>query len=221
MKKILTLVLSSDIPLYQDLDAAIRSTWGSGNDDVRYYYPNRPALGIVLPFGEVREFEDVIVTGYEQTFYAILAETLAVYEHVGSWPYDYVFRCCSGSYIVHSEMMKYIDDKPTEKFYAGAIGSFGDLRYASGSGYFLSMDLVRLLGSAKKEIMDGPDPGCNDDIAVGRYMRNAGIDLTSVPRVEPCDTLSVHKNQFHYHVGASPDNMRLVHENITRLTVCE
>ena len=79
-------------------------------------------------------------------------------------------------------MLKYLEGKPKEKFYAGVVGEcnsgrLGDaeiIPFVSGTGFFLSKDLVTLSLSKIKSF--GFD--FIDDMSFGRFMKRNGITPT-------------------------------------------
>jgi hypothetical protein len=134
--KVIILVLSSNLPQYQILENAIRSTWDSvknKNIEVYYYY------------GESKEntiIEDKIYTSSPEGYSNIGEKTITAFELIKDKNFDYLFRTNSSSYIIKENLLNFLEDKPKENFYTGIIGKHSNINFCSGSGYFLSKNLV-------------------------------------------------------------------------------
>lgn len=200
-KKVLVMVLAADIAGYDALVKAIQSTWGRYRSDyfkIIYYYGYRNGHPKPEP-GKVLQIGDDIICGCEEGVHEICQKTLMAYEYVYSkFEFDYTFRCCCGSYVVRDELMKFIEDKPAEGFYCGARGGSDDVPFASGSGYFLSRDLVGEVVRNKERILKYPYPGYHDDVAIGKFMQEIGVVIDPTARRE--DSSNIVPDQYHYHV---------------------
>ena len=218
--RVLVLVLSADAGVYEQMTEVIRATWGRGTrDDFRviYYYGRRPH-GPHPPQGGVVQEGDVMVADIPAGMYSILPETLMVYDHVRrTLPgYDYLYRCCAGSYLVRDELLSWVRDKLRERFYAGVHGAYGEStwHFASGSGYFLSRDLVDLIVDHAGQILSYyPADHYMDDVAVGRFLAEQGVNPADAPRVD--DSIVPQIGQYHYHLGAHPERMLALHQALT------
>ena len=92
------------------------------------------------------------------------------------------------------KLEKYIIDKPLNNFYHAVISEYNDfgkkLKFGSGSGYFLSKNLV-------KEIIENKEKWEHnyvDDVALGKLLYNMNIEPTLAPRL---DIDSYYNNEFY------------------------
>jgi hypothetical protein len=219
--KVLVLVLAADVLGYDRLIKGIRDTWASNREDesfkTLYYYgrregfPNPPDDGII-------QLDDTLICGCAEEMPSILLKTLLTYEYIyDRYDFDYVFRCCCGSYVVRDDMMRFLSNKPASKFYCGIIGP-GNPPFASGSGYFLSRDLVAEIvkPGIRQKIRDYPYPGSFDDVAIGKFMNDLGIGID--PNATRIDfSTNVIPGVYHYHMGKNGDGrpMYEIHEKLT------
>jgi hypothetical protein len=177
--KIAIIVLSAD-GKFKPLVDAIRNTWGSlKHPDIDIYYnyawrwiENSPRP----PAGETHLYDDNIISGYDENLGNIHRKTLDCFQWlVNNKKYDYVFRCCCGSYVIQENIIKYLQDKPRTNYYSGFFGKterYGT--FCSGSGYFLSWDLVLDMALNKNKVQDV----MIDDVNFGYY-------LTKIKKINP------------------------------------
>lgn len=219
--RVLVLVLSADPGVFAQLTSAIRDTWGNDTREdfrVMYYYGFRPE-GPRPRVGEVIRDGDVLVAGIPAGVKSILPETLMVFDHVRRsmmQDYDYIFRCCAGSYLVRDELLRWIDDKPRDGLWAGVTGPFNDptWNFVSGSGFFLSPDLLNMVVDNRREILSYyPGDYEMDDVAIGRFLWTHGVRSVNAPRVNGgrMEQVTVEPGQYHYHFGPFPARLRALH----------
>jgi|SRR5271157_2952443 len=209
---VLVLVLSTFLYPYDKMVSAIKDTWGKNKEHFRviYYYS-----------GDEDKFDgtDLYVKTTEGD---LLGRTkMAIKYCFEHFKFDYILRVCAGSYIVSEEMFKFLQDKPRERFYCG-VDNGG---YASGAGYFLSPDVVKII--ADNEVPYSgfePKPGeihsC-DDGSLGVFLRGKGLSVTPARRVDYNDATDILPDQilhvgphadvlvpgqYHYHVACCPTN---------------
>jgi len=191
-KKLVILVMSSTtIPEYVDLEKSIKNTWyNSKNEDVeiifykdnqnlspKYTYPVFDGCDLVLPI--------------DDGFYTLNQKTLMAFDWVcQNYEFDYIFRTNLGSFIDVDNIISFLSDKPKEKFYCGVFGHdntyFGQpVLFVSGSGYFLSRDIVLLV---LKNLQNWPWRVV-DDVALGYVIvKQLGIDINQEGiRKDICD----------------------------------
>jgi hypothetical protein len=168
--KIAIIVLSAD-GKFKNLVEGIRQTWGSiKNVDVDIYYnyawrwePNVPRP----PAYETHLYEDQIISGYDESIQNIHKKTLDCFDWlVKNKTYDYIFRCCCGSYIIQENLIKFLKDKPRSNYYCGMLGETKWGKFCSGAGYFLSWDLVMDMAKNKNKVPDV----MIDDVNFGHYL---------------------------------------------------
>lgn len=217
MKRVLILVLSAD-PGYAHMVQAIRDTWGrntAAGTRLLYYYGRRN--GYPAPdTGKVLRQDDTMICDVQESLQSVLRKTLMAYAEVlANEEFDYIFRCCCGSYVDTSQLIRFIEDKPLERFYCGAPLSHDGYPYASGAGYFLSRDLVRLIVEQQDEIHRFKFPGHIDDVAVGRLMHQSGVPIHP-GAVKAENETSIRPGCYHYHIRAMPRYMYELHESASR-----
>jgi len=125
-------------------------------------------------------------------------KTLAAFEHVlETRPFDVVFRTNCSSYVDLVNLRRFVSERPAGSFYAGVVGEHGGSTFASGSGYFLSRDLVELAVAQR----DRWDHTLLDDVALGLLLARNGFTPTPAPRVDyrtPSEVVHVDTQQFHF-----------------------
>jgi hypothetical protein len=171
--RILVLVLAARVAPYPAFVEKIRQTWASAAEDrvevLVYYGGDRYAAAdadVALPVPD-----DLAHVG---------EKTIACFEHVlDSRAFDIVFRTNCSSYVDLPNLRAFVDARrPRERFYAGVLGEHEETAFASGSGYFLTRDLVELVVAHADEW----DHSQLDDVALGKLLRSHGIAPVSAPR---------------------------------------
>ena len=105
----------------------------------------------------------------------ILHKTVAHFEDMLQYPFDYLYRSNSSSYTHQKNAIKWLEDKPRENFYAGIEGSYG-IHFMLGNGFILSRDLVQLIVDKKNEL----NHSLADDVAIGKLMTDYKIPFTNL-----------------------------------------
>ncbi len=171
--KVLVLVLAARTWPYPILIRTMEHTWASLEVDgisTLFYYGGdrleRHGRRLYLPL------TDALPAG---------RKTIACFEYVlANHDFDLVFRTNASSYVDLPNLRAFADERARdERFYCGHRGMYGDLPFASGSGYFLSKDLVRLCVERQEEL----DQSLPDDIALAALLREAGVEPVDAPRV--------------------------------------
>lgn len=171
--KILVLVLATRAWPYPILIRTIERTWASvavdGISTLFYYggdHLEQRGRHLYLPE------TDSLPAG---------RKTIACFEHVlASYDFDVVYRTNASSYVDLPNLRAFAyEHAHRELFYCGTRGMFGELPFASGSGYFLSKDLVRLAVERQQEL----DESLPDDISLAALLREAGVEVVDAPRV--------------------------------------
>lgn len=186
--KVLILVLSlNDSADYSNLTVAQKNTWDSINvDNVKTFYL----------FGNHIKNEIIdnnIFVNVHETIFNCGQKTIESLEVINSMDFDYIFRVNSSSYVDKELMIKYLLDKPREKYYSGVIGNYNNIKYASGSGYFLSHDLVNLILQNKSKW----NHNYIDDVALGLLLKEHEISPLPAPRCD-LEELYIPNNYYHY-----------------------
>lgn len=184
MKTILLVMSSSTNVIYKKLENSIKETWykfKNNEFDIIFYKDSQlntaefDGCDLHLP----------VEDGYEN----LGKKTILAMDWVNqNYRYDYIYRSNLGSFINVENMKKFLQDKPKEKFYCGIIGKYIInnicFNFASGSGYFLSKDLVDIIS---KNINDYPDQ-IVDDVAMGYFLSKFNININkNATRKNMCD----------------------------------
>ncbi len=212
------LVLSSDVGGYEEMTQAVRETWAKhppSGCDVTYYYAKREGTP-PLTEGTARRDGDVIECGLPDGWYSVLPKTLMAFELLlGEGPFDFLFRCCSGSYVSLLLLLGFLEGKPATGFYSGIRGWSPPTgtEFASGSGYFLSRDLVTELVRGCPRVTT-PHPPTWDDVVVGKFLLERGVLLDRGARRADGTPPKPPVGHYHYHIGKRPDYMRTLHRTL-------
>jgi len=197
-KKILIVVLSFEKEPYVSLENTIRNTWALEKPEgieIIYYYGNSQ---------EDKLIGDKLYLNSPEGLRNVGHKTLKMYQYVlENFDFDYVYRTNSSSYIDIEKLQSFVKDKPMEKFYCGVIGrGVKGIKFASGSGYFISKDLVGVVLKNKSKWQHG----FIDDVALGLLLNNYKIypaDRFDLNNIEKIDT-----NYYHYRVK-TPNNRQI------------
>jgi hypothetical protein len=189
----LVLVLSTHDPRppYRRLIETIRTTWASvpiqGVETL--FYSGGAALetrggDLVVPAPD-----DLLNVGHK---------TLRCFEYLlESSAFDLIFRTNLSSYVDLPNLREYAHAHGQDgRLYRGVLGARGSTPYASGSGYFLSRDLVEVAVEAQ-ELWNHKLP---DDAALGLVLAARGVKPTPGPRqdIERLrDARRVDTSQYH------------------------
>lgn len=194
---VIILVLSHFEEPYVMLENCIKNTWANHNfDNVKLFFYHGGEKELIYP--------DKIITNYPEGLDNIGYKTIRTFEILlKNYDFDYVFRTNSSSYINIEKLLTYLENKPRKSFYHGLIGKHLDLNYASGSGYFLSKDLVEKIVENKNfwphQLID--------DLAIAHLLRDLNVYPSEAPRLDirntPLpDTINQH---FHFRCKTSGD----------------
>jgi hypothetical protein len=209
--KVLILILSCDSKTDKyTIEHGISKTWNS------ITIKNAPTYHY---FGGVNEnFNDSssIYTTCSEDYALMGLRTIEAFEYaLNNFEFDYIFRTNISSYVNKLNLLTWLNDKPRTNFYSGVVGNHHGIRFASGSGFTLSKDLVKLLCESKHQL----NYNLVDDVCFGQFL-NTVTDITPAPRVDFPTVSSVtdfDKSNFHFRCKASNDRsedsliMNLIH----------
>lgn len=145
--------LSSLAGDYPKLMKSQQETWGQLRPDIKkiWYYGDGDSFdgtNLQLPVGD-----DLHVHS---------EKTIKFFQYIlKHFQFDVLFRTNASSYICQDKMMKWLEKNYHDKFYAGVVGQDLWLKFCSGSGFFLSRDLVELCAQMPAV------HGAVDDVHVG------------------------------------------------------
>lgn len=192
--KVLILIISSTEEPYNRLEEVIRRTWGSNtNENVEIFYNYGNGNSTFID-------GDKIICNCIESIDNIGLKTVKSFELLSKFEFDYIFRTNLSSFVNINNMLKYLENMPSEKFYGGMctlnfsgehFNKFGEGTFASGSGYFLSKDVVKLIIDNKEHW----DHSIIDDVAIAGLLKRLGITPTLCNRL---DITNTNNNEFYY-----------------------
>ena len=230
-KKVIILVMCSSQNTYQDLEKSIKETWYKlKNNDVEViFYKENNYNSRETQF----DSPDLRVPCLDG-FFQLGLKTLLSFEWVlENYNFDYIFRTNLGSFVNPTSIIEFVKEKPKKEFYCGIIGKYNldrEITYASGSGYFLSKDLV------EKVVLNKQFWKHNvvDDVAIGELLSNLGVSVSkNAIRKNICDGETFYQigeenveyisDQLVYHIRLRSNdrnidiqNMKSIFENLNK-----
>lgn len=200
--KILILVLTYlDNNIYTNFYKKQNETWNSINNDhisVYFYIGN----------GDKKEIKGhFIINDTPESLENEAYKLLNSFEKTLDWDYDYIFHTNSSSYIDKDLLYQWLIDKPRENFYSGLIGNYRGYEYASGCGFTISKDVVKLI----LHNQNNWEHGCCDDATLGILLSRLNIQIHPAPRFDVIDPniMQIPKDYFHYRCKTNDRNYDL------------
>jgi hypothetical protein len=195
--KLIILVLCSSANRFKKLEKAIKQTWATvKHPQVKIIFYTDNYKSFLKKEAPVMLGDDLILP-CKDGLLECTEKTLQAFEYVmANFDFEYIFRVNLGSYVSLKKIISFLNDKPKTKFYAGIIGRVEhkgqSIPFASGSGYFLSHDMVKLITDNRADLNNT----LIDDIALGIFMNDNNINInTSAIR------LSYVNEKIEYHAG--------------------
>lgn len=200
--KILILVLTYlDNDIYTNFYNKQNETWNSINNEhvsVYFYIGNGQKKEITGHF---------IVNDTPESIENEAYKLLNSFEKTLGWDYDYIFHTNSSSYIDKKLLYDWLIDKPRENFYSGVVGHYYGNVFASGCGFTLSKDVVKLILENQKKWQHG----CCDDATLGILLSELNIKVCPAPRFDIFNQniSNIPKDYFHYRCKTNDRNYDL------------
>jgi hypothetical protein len=194
--KTLVLVLGTRVAPFPMLIRMIKETWASvfvPDVETLFYYggPTLERRGDEL---DVPVADDLAHVG---------RKTIACFEFVlDHCSFELIFRTNTSTYVDLPNLCTFVGARARrDRFYSGALGTSGvlgrPLPFASGSGYFLSRDLVELLVDERARLIED----LVDDVAVAAVLAEFDVAPEPAPR-QDFDSVRQLKyldaSQFHF-----------------------
>lgn len=215
--KILIIVLSynDNGGYYSKFYETQKKTWDSiivDNVDTFYLFGNHNKNEII----DGNILTDVIENGIGCCGY----KTIKSFELLNTLSYDFIFRTNSSSYVDKKELFNYLRDRPLTGYYSGFGGMHNNIGFSSGSGYFLSRDLVELVVKNS----DLWNHNLIDDVALAELLHK--FNITPITTHDRCDVENIYQhipiNNYHYRFKTDDRNndianMYYVHNLKTKL----
>lgn len=197
--KVLVLILGCRYEPYLSLQQAQKDTWISLKKDIEvfHYFGNNSI--------DEQKDNDIYLNCNDSLF-NVAYKTLMVFKYLldNNYNFTHIYRTNSSSYVNLELLNKYIRNISTNKYLAGPIGVAHNIKFASGSGYLISRDLVKFLVDNISSI----NTQLLDDVALGDFLisRN-GVDINDIIRIDAYNDNMLYKinkyninNAFHYRV---------------------
>jgi hypothetical protein len=165
-------------PVHWVLRAVGRGLRNAGLDDAR-----ARILGLggsVWAKRPVTQHGNRIQTGVPESYLNTNAKTWAAVRYIlATYPFDYLLRINTSSYVNFSLLEELTDRLPATGYYGGFIGHDKGVPFASGAGMIMSRDVAELAFA---------NPSWEfhlvDDVALGRMAARCGVGVQHLPRVE-------------------------------------
>ena len=211
---ILHLVLSCKNDHYLPIENVAKNTWMQDSPD---------NIKTIFMYGGSKKIyyddQDSFYIDRKESLDICLYKSICAYETFLESDFDYIFRSNSTGYFDLNLIPKFLEDKPFENFYCGCLGVLNGIDFASGSGYFVSKDIVCEIVKNKDILYNYNMPGWNDDVAVGKFITqylNIPIN-TSARRIDlRPDEINNNLDMSHYHYrilnGGSYESLEKIHE---------
>jgi hypothetical protein len=200
--KTLVLVLATRVEPFPHLVETIKRTWASvavTDVDVVFYYG-----------GDSVELDGVDLTlPVADDLPNVGQKTLACFEYaLEHFEFDLVYRTNCSTYIDLPNLHRYVETKvDAVRFYAGKGAQVDGIDFATGTGFFLSRDLVQLAVDERSHW----DHSYLDDVALAKLLREHGVERRFAPRVvydKLRDARRADTSQFHFRCKTAPTASR-------------
>lgn len=203
MKCVILILTTNNDPFKYIENEGQRPTWikqFSLDKNIKtYYYKSKSSIGSTI------SINDNILCPGQETKANIGIKTLQAFEFIrDKYQPDFIYRTNISSYINHKIFTKHINEIPMNKFYGGFIGYHPmhgrtSQVFCSGSGYFISKDLIDLCIDKKNNW----NHALPDDVAISKILCDNKISPTHQNRfMFPPDheiiPNKIPKNIFHY-----------------------
>lgn len=219
--KILILVLSKeDGSVYSSFKKTQKETWDSielENVKTLYYIGDSNTNELI---------GNEVYTDVKESLFNCGKKFLRCLEIIkdSCFDFDFIFRTNSSSYIdkkiIYEFLLNNVTSLNFDSYYAGVNGNFNNIRFASGSGFFMSKKNVNLILDNKNSF----NHSLIDDVAIGEIMQKNGINVQQTNRFDIVDDniINIDFNNipvdyFHYRFKTynrnnDINNMRLIHK---------
>jgi hypothetical protein len=179
--KLVILVLSHYEDPYDKLEECIRETWAKRipKNVKLFFYHGKKTVDLVSDCDHI--IGDKIITNTNESIENIGYKTIRSFEKVFyNLDFEYLFRTNSSSYVDVERLLLYLNNKSKQNFYSGLIGLHNGNSFASGAGYFLSRDLVKLVIEHKNDWKHH----LIDDLALSDLLRDLDVHPVDAPRMD-------------------------------------
>ncbi len=206
--KILVLIIACDSPeVFFENQKTWRSYMHLDREHVEVYFIKAdPKLDTTSSI-----VDDVIWSKTEENYIpGILNKTILSMEAILPRldEFDYVLRTNLSSFYYFPKLLEFLKTAPQTNFYCG-VDYYG--WFASGAGFILSPDLVKLLVENKSHFLD--NMASFDDVLIGHFLRPRGVPIVPADRVDltSIERWNSHDKNFadHFHFRVKNDHYHL------------
>jgi hypothetical protein len=157
---------------------------------------------------------DLIYTTVPDLYSLIGIKTVEAFKaSINNFDFDYIYRTNVSSYIDLIKLNEFVNNKPRDGYYGGAVGTHQGISFASGCGYFLSRDVVNKVLENRKLW----DHNLIDDVSLGKLLtKELDIEVQEIGRLDlesaNFSQLEIeNKSQtiFHYRCKAASPNLSI------------
>jgi len=190
MKLIILVLSQNDNGIYTDFYKSQKETWDSveiPNISTYYYFGNHEC-------NEICDHE--ILTNVSESLENCGHKLLKSLELIKDLEFDFIFRTNSSSYIDKSILYDRLVKIKDINYYSGINGYFGNIKFASGSGFVMTKKLVNLILNNKSSFRHD----LIDDVAVGELLSRFKIPLYNAERFDTNENGNIPKNYYHYRI---------------------
>lgn len=217
-KKIIIGVLANNQNGYDKMVKAAKETCylNKSEFDIEVYYLYGRGNGVEIPHDSYIVKDDNFYFDSEESYYNLLPKTVEFFEFcLKNKEFDYIFRTNCGSYIDLNAINEFCKLLGNENIYCGVEGSFNNVSFASGSGFFISKDIVEKIVK-NKHILYNYAKNLMDDVSIGHFLckdlninvlkgairkditiKNNQIDILNTSGLD--NNLPIDKKCYHYY----------------------
>ena len=189
--KLIILVLSyNDNGIYTDFYKSQKETWDSiniSNTSTYYYFGNNESNEIC---------DHKILTNVSESLKNCGHKLINSLELIKDLEFDFIYRTNSSSYVDKSILYDRLANIKDINYYAGINGYFDNIKFASGSGFVMTKNLVNLILNNKSSFRHD----LIDDVAVVELLSRFKVPVHNAERFDVEENCIIPKNNYHYRI---------------------
>jgi hypothetical protein len=193
MNIIILIIASDNTDNYIEMQKIWRKYMNKCNPNIRsFFIKNEPTLN-----EDIIAINDTIYIKENENYIpGILSKTIKSIQYcLNNFDFDYIYRTNLSSFLNLYKINDFINNNTLN--YGGVIGDFKGIKYASGSGFFLSKDTCIYLCKNNNLL----DYNLIDDVSIGNFLNKTYniffIDRCNINCLEN-DKFIINNNIFHY-----------------------
>lgn len=187
---------SSTVEDYIKLQKSIKETWFTKNNEdieIIFYIDDENIKEATFD-----ENLNILTLPCKDGYYTCAEKTYLAFDWLNkNYDFDFLYRSNLGSYVIIDKMIKFLENKSKYNFYSGIIGEDyyyynRSVKFISGSGYFLSKNLVKL-SVENKNLWDF---NIVDDVNLGNL-----FSMLNIPMNQDAIRLNLCDDEFYFQEG--------------------